>query len=104
MSLLKAKEHLLLGDRIDAEECHRLGLVNRVVPGDQLLDEAIRLAERLAAQPADALRDTKRALNMHLEHAADRMLSFALATERESFGSADVRRTIERFQGRDGPA
>jgi enoyl-CoA hydratase len=104
MSLLKAKEHLFLGDRIDAAECVRLGLANRVVPQEQVLDEAVALAERLAALPAYALRDTKRALNMHLERAADGMLSFALATERESFGSTDVRHTIEHFYGEAGPA
>ena len=69
MSLLKAKEYLFTGDRISAPEAVALGLANRVVPGDTLLDEAKALAHRLAAQPAQAIQETKRALNLHLQAA-----------------------------------
>ena len=99
-SLLKAKEYILLGDDIPAEKAVELGLANRVVPKDQLMDEALALAERLADKPQQALRDTKRALNMHLQHAADLVLSFALAAETESFGTDDVRRIAEEFSAR----
>jgi len=67
--LARAKELLFLGERVSAEEAVRLGLANRVVPGDKLLDEAMDLARRLAALPAVALRGTKRAVNLHLEQA-----------------------------------
>jgi enoyl-CoA hydratase/carnithine racemase len=58
----RAAELLLLGEPLDAAEAQRLGLVNRVVEADQLLDEARSLAQRLAQQPVDALRATKRLL------------------------------------------
>lgn len=100
MSLLKAKEYILLGDRITARDAERLGLANRITTRDKVVEEALALAHRLAGQPVQALRDTKRALNMHLLNAANLILPFALATESESFTSDDVRRSVEKFTGK----
>jgi enoyl-CoA hydratase/carnithine racemase len=44
----RAKEFLMTGDLLTAEEAHRIGLVNHVVPADQLLARALALADRLA--------------------------------------------------------
>ncbi len=54
-----AMELLLSGDMIDAAEAHRLGLVNRVVALDDLMDEAKKLASKLAAVGPVALRLAK---------------------------------------------
>jgi len=54
---------LLLGEMIPAEEAHRMGLVNRVVPSGQALPEAMALARRIAARSAVALRLGKRGFN-----------------------------------------
>ena len=48
VGLKNAKELLLLGDQIDAHEAQRMGLVNKVVPRDQLLEEAFSIVERIA--------------------------------------------------------
>ena len=58
----RAAELLLLGQPLDTVAAQRLGLVNRVVEPDKLLEEARSLAQRLAQQPVDALRATKRLL------------------------------------------
>jgi enoyl-CoA hydratase/carnithine racemase len=58
----RAAELLLLGEGLEAAAAERLGLVNRVVEADRLLDEARSLAQHLARQPAEALRATKRLL------------------------------------------
>jgi enoyl-CoA hydratase len=100
MSMLKAKEFILLGDRLSAHDAERLGLVNRVKPRAEVLPEALALAQRLAAQPRQALRDSKRALNLHLLQAANLILPFALAAEAESFASEEVRNTVEKFMAR----
>ena len=100
MSLLKAKEYLLLGDPIPAADAVQLGLANRAVAPERLIDEARALAQRLCDQPQQALRDTKRALNKHLQHAADLVLAFALAAETESFGTDDVGRIAQEFLAR----
>jgi enoyl-CoA hydratase len=97
MSIMRAKEYLFLGDRIPAEDAVRIGLANRVVPDDQLMTEAMALAQRLAEQPQQALQETKRALNLHLQQAVNLVMPFALSAEGESFATDDVRKTIESF-------
>jgi enoyl-CoA hydratase/carnithine racemase len=89
VGLARAKELLFLGERVSATEAVRLGLANRVVPGDKLLDEAMDLARRLAALPAGALRGTKRAVNLHLEHAMSTVMETALAAEWDSMHSPE---------------
>jgi len=59
----KAKEFLLTGDRIDAQEAWRLGLVNRVVPRDALEEETHALAERVAEVPAMTAQMIKLSIN-----------------------------------------
>ena len=81
ISMLKAKEYLFTGDRIPAETAVEIGLANRVVPADSLMSEALLLAHRLAGEPAQALQETKRALNLHLQEAALRVLPYALSAE-----------------------
>jgi enoyl-CoA hydratase/carnithine racemase len=85
----RAKELLFLGERIDAAEAVRLGIANRAVPGDKLRDEAVELAHRLAALPAQALRDTKRAVNLHVEQALASVMEAGLIAERESMHSPE---------------
>ncbi len=58
----KAKELLYTGDFVDAAEAYRLGLVNRVVPVDSLMDEARALAKKIAARPGIAVRMIKLAV------------------------------------------
>ena len=60
----KAKEYIFTGDWITADEACRLGLVNRVVPADQLEDETMALAQRIGLQDPFALRLAKQSLNL----------------------------------------
>ncbi|MHB8576877.1 MAG: enoyl-CoA hydratase/isomerase family protein [Dehalococcoidia bacterium] len=59
----QAKEVLMLGEMFDAVEAQRLGMVNRVVPADQLMAEAARMARKLAALPQKAVRQNKLLVN-----------------------------------------
>jgi enoyl-CoA hydratase len=104
IGLARAKEHLFLGDRIDAITCERIGLANRILTPDELMPYALELASRLAAQPKQALRQTKRVINQHLQQAASLVLNFGLAAEAASFQSSEVRATIERFRNGSDPA
>ena len=63
----KTNELLFTGDAIDAAEAHRLGLVNRVVPGDELDAAVTELVRRIAPTPLPTLRLTKLALNRAYE-------------------------------------
>ena len=60
----KAKELLFLAETFDAAEAHRLGLVNRVVPHDQLEQHAREVAERIAHGPLTSYRYMKANVNM----------------------------------------
>ena len=97
-SLVRAKEYLFTGDRIPAEQAVQLGLANRVVPDGESVDAAIELAERMAKQPRQALRDTKRALNKQLERAVLEVLDFAVAAEAISSASDEHRAIVERMR------
>jgi enoyl-CoA hydratase len=59
----KAKEFLLTGDRIDAQEAWRLGLANRVVPRDSLESTTQQLAEQIAQVPPMTAEMMKRSIN-----------------------------------------
>jgi 2-(1,2-epoxy-1,2-dihydrophenyl)acetyl-CoA isomerase len=83
VGLKKAMEIVLLGERFDAADALRLGLVNRVVV-ESALDAATRqVATALAAGPVRALRNGKRLLNQSLSQP----LSVQLLSEAESFGA-----------------
>lgn len=102
IGLARATELLMLGDRISAEDAHRIGLVNRVVAPEALLDEARSLAVRLASGPSFALGMTKTLLNHELD--AD----FAAAIEAEAQGQAicmqapAFRAAYDAFKARQG--
>lgn len=99
-SLMRAKEYLFLGKRIPAPDAVQMGLANRVVPKGAALDKAMSLARELAELPAQALQDTKRALNLHLERAFSGVLEYAISAETEAMNSTDhlerVKRLLER--------
>ena len=66
--LKRAMEIALLGDRFDALRARELGLLNRVVPPEELDAEAMKLARRLAAGPSGALARTKALLNQSFDN------------------------------------
>jgi enoyl-CoA hydratase/carnithine racemase len=102
VGLARATELLMLGDRISAEDAYRIGLVNRIVAPEALLDEARGLAARLASGPSFALGMTKTLLNQELD--AD----FAAAIEAEAQGQAicmqapAFRAAYDAFKARQG--
>ena len=76
-----AMEMVLNNRHLSAEEAQHFGLVNRVVPGERYLDEALQLAAEIAARAPLAVRLGKEAVN----HAFESFLSDGLADERRAF-------------------
>src|SRR5690606_1016900 len=102
MSMLKAKEYLFTGDRIDASRAVEFGLANRAVAPESLMSEALALGERLAGQPQRALRDTKRALNLHVSASVHAVLDFALSAESETFALDEFRAFLDSYTSKLG--
>lgn len=99
----KARELFFTGDRVGAEECARLGIVNRVVPDADLEAETLALAHRLAAGPPIALRTMKH----NLDRALRDDLSTCLATEAQgmvtSVQTEDHREAVRAFVEKRDP-
>ena len=66
VGLSKAYELTLTGDLVDADEALRIGLVAKVVPGDQLMDEARAMARKIAAGPPLTQQLIKRSIHQGL--------------------------------------
>jgi enoyl-CoA hydratase/carnithine racemase len=79
----RAKELVFTGRHVDAAEALTIGLVNRVVPADEVYSSALELAQRLAKGPALALRAAKEAIDRGL----DTDLDTGLDIERVRFAS-----------------
>jgi 2-(1,2-epoxy-1,2-dihydrophenyl)acetyl-CoA isomerase len=99
----KAMEVTLLGERFDAQEALRLGLVNRVVPAADLDVATAAIVQALVTGPATAIANGKRLINESL----GRSLSEQLRAEAESFGqcaaTGDFVEGIEAFLGKRPP-
>ena len=99
----RAFELLLLGDTIDATTAERYGLVNRVVPHDNLLSTAYTWAKRLAQGPTFAISMTKHMINH------EQSMDLVSAIEAEAQAQAlmlmgkDHRRFFEAFQAKEKP-
>jgi enoyl-CoA hydratase len=84
-----AKRMIMTGEPIDAAEAYRIGLVDRVLPAEELLPTAVEFAEKLAQRPGYALRTAKTLLNSALEHdlvtalAAERRMAATMASQEE---------------------
>ncbi|MCU1351703.1 MAG: echA8 29 [Acidimicrobiales bacterium] len=91
---LRVREALFTGDRIPAAQAVDVGLASRVVAPEDLMVEARRLAARLAEQPVEALRGTKRVLNMHLAQALGGAVQAGFAAEAVTMASDEHRQRL----------
>ena len=110
-----ANRYALTGDHLDAQEAYRIGLVNEVVPHDQLLERAKAMANRIALVPEPAVRYNKYVTTLGLEAMGIRsgmLMNAALSTlahasylpERERLDQAREKGGMRAFlEARDGP-
>ncbi len=81
LGIAKAKELLFMGETVSGDEAYRIGLVNKVVPKEALLDEAKAWAKKLAAKPRVALS----ALKSAIDNGMNMDLATAITFENECF-------------------
>ena len=101
--LAKAKEYLMTGDLISATEAERIGLINHVVPPDEVMHKAIELAQRLANGPTKAIRWTKLACNKRLRDDVNLVLDASLATETLTMLTEDHQEASRAFAEKRAP-
>jgi 2-(1,2-epoxy-1,2-dihydrophenyl)acetyl-CoA isomerase len=99
----RAIEMFALGEPVQAAEAHRLGLVNVVVPHDQLACETRRLAEHLAAAPALPLALLKQGLYERLETMLDLMMEYEVDAQMKCFDSQDFIEGLRAFVQKRAP-
>jgi enoyl-CoA hydratase len=93
----KAMEMCLTGRMMDAAEAERAGLVARVVPADQLMDEAMKTAEKIAGFSIPAIMMTKEAVNQAFEGSLSEGLRFERRLFHASFATADQKEGMAAF-------
>ena len=96
----KAKEMVLLGERIDAKTAHGLGLVNRVVPGENLSDEVRQIAESLAQKSPVAVSAAKAALTRNPMPEDGYEISYEALALSTCFTTPEVQEGLEAFLSR----
>jgi len=103
----RARELMFTAEKVDAERCERIGLVNRVVPDDKLQEEAFALAKSMAEGPTLALRYMKDNLDEALlfdfatarDHEAERLVRTAMTADHREAVQAFIEKRKAVFKG-----
>ncbi len=93
----KTNELLLLGEQISAEEAERIGIVNRVVPGDEFEAAVAAWAEKLASKSPVLMRLGKDAMHRQQDMAIDDALEFLHAQLTIAFSTEDIQEGVKAF-------
>jgi len=93
----RCRDLLLTGRIFDAEEAHRIGLVNQVVPAGELMQRVGELAQVLIANSPQSMRATKRLLNAETKGRLDAAIAHALEANAAARESEDFREGIAAF-------
>lgn len=99
----KAAEKLLFGEAFSAQEAADMGIVNRIVPADQLDTFVAAQAAKLAALPAASLRTTKRLMKANLGPALSAAMGEELKHFKEMLGAPEAKEAITAFFERRKP-
>jgi len=90
IGLAKAKELFFSGDSVDAQTALELGMINKVVDDDQLMNEALAYAEKLAQMPTRSIGMIKRLLNRSFDSDLLTQLDFEAAYQGLATSTADM--------------
>lgn len=99
----KAMEMCLTGDRITAEEAERAGLVSKVFPPEQLVDEAIKLGDKICSHSKLIVAMCKEAVNTSYELSLHEGLHFEKRLFHTTFSTADRKEGMNAFVEKRSP-
>ncbi len=102
IGMARASEMAFTGDRLDAKNALEWGLVSRVVEPENLMNEARALADRVAANPPEALRMTKRLIREGQRVDLETLLEISCGMQAIAHHTADHREAVDAmFEKRD---
>ncbi len=99
----KAMEMVLTGRMMDADEAERAGLVSRVVPAAELLDEALQVAAKIADQSLPSVMMAKEAVNRAYQVMLDEGIRFERRLFQSTFATDDRREGMQAFAEKRRP-
>ena len=94
---MKAMEMCLTGRMMDADEAERAGLVTRVVPADQLMEEAMKSASKIASLSRPAVMMAKEAINRAYETTLAEGIKFERRLFHSTFATEDQKEGMTAF-------
>lgn len=94
---MKSKELLLTGDNIDANEAHRIGLVNMVVPDDKVIEEAEKIANKIAGKSTVQTDFIKALVNKGMEVDLKKACALEISYFSKSFETEDQKEGMGAF-------
>ncbi|MBN2065298.1 MAG: enoyl-CoA hydratase/isomerase family protein [Candidatus Thermoplasmatota archaeon] len=100
---MKAKELLLTGDNIDANEAHRIGLANRVVPDDKIMEEAQKLANNITSKSSVQTDFIKALVNKGMDVDLPKACSLEIEYFSKSFRTEDQKEGMAAFLDKRKP-
>jgi len=103
MGTTKALELMLMGDTIDAREAERLGIVNKVVPHQELMNATMELARRIANGPSVAIELIKRGVYKGAVNDLESQLDYESLAQRICFQTEDFKEGVASFAQRRSP-
>lgn len=92
-----AAEIFMLGETVDAKRALQIGMINRVVPAGEVMNEAMTLAYLLASGPTGAIGRIKKMLDASFPHTLDQQLKLEHACQLESGRSDDFKEGVAAF-------
>lgn len=93
----KALEVIYGGEKISAAECLEMGIINKVVPSERLMSEAMALAEKLISRPPLAFEATKKAINFALTNGLHETLAYEAEQQMALIASEDHTEGVQAF-------
>jgi len=100
----KAMEMVLTGRMMDADEAERSGLVSRVVPADELIDEAVKAAQKIASMSLPSVMIAKESVNRSYETTLAEGIRFERRVFHSLFATQDQKEGMQAFVEKRKPA
>jgi enoyl-CoA hydratase len=103
LGMSKAKEFLMTGKLVTGAEAERIGLINHAVPPDKVQEEALKLAQKFATGPLEAIKLTKIAMNKIVKDRLNLVFDTSLAFEYMCYQTEDYEEGIQAILERRPP-